>query len=55
MIFSENRYAPRIAFPDASGAGLFGIMLYARAAAALKLAVSSPFGRSSASGRPSTM
>jgi hypothetical protein len=30
MIFSENRYPPRIAFVFriASGAGFFGIMLY---------------------------
>src|SRR5207302_9334920 len=27
MIFSENRYPPRIASPGASGAGFFGIML----------------------------
>src|SRR6266699_854599 len=27
MIFSENRYPPRIASPDTSGAGFFGIML----------------------------
>jgi len=27
MIFSENRYPPRIAARTASGAGFFGIML----------------------------